>query len=243
VKEILTIEHLSKSFTIHNLHKHIEAIHDVCLALKEGEFVGITGKSGGGKSTIFKCIYRTYAPQQGSIWYNSKKFGLINMAELPEREIIYLRKYEIGYVSQFLHAIPRTTARELVKQAILEMGGENEYAEVETEKILEHFELDQELWDSYPATFSGGEKLRLNIARAMVKRPRLLLLDEPTASLDYVSKLKVRELIEQLIRQGTTMLGIFHDIEFMENLCNREYTMIDGKLADMQGMQKCCSVL
>lgn len=232
MEEILSIEHLSKSFTIHNLAKQIDALDDVSITLKEGEFVGITGKSGSGKSTVFKCIYRTYLPLKGRIWYNSKKFGPLNLVEAPERQIIYLRQHEIGYISQFLNVMPRTTARELVKQAILEMGQEDDYAEGEAEKMLAHFELDRELWDSYPATFSGGEKLRLNIARAMAKHPRLLLLDEPTASLDYASKLKVRELIEQLIREGTTMLGIFHDLEFMENLCNREYTMQDGKLFD-----------
>ncbi|MCB8815474.1 phosphonate C-P lyase system protein PhnL [Desulfosporosinus shakirovi] len=234
MEKILAIEHLSKTFVIHNLNKQIEALHDICIDLNEGEFVGITGKSGSGKSTVFKCIYRTYAPQQGCIWYHSKKFGLINLAELSERQMIYLRKYEIGYVSQFLNIMPRTTARELVKQAVLEMGYEEERAELEAVKMLVHFELDQELWDCYPGTFSGGEKLRLNIARAMVKRPRLLLLDEPTASLDPASKLKVRELIEQLKKEGTTMIGIFHDIEFMENLCTREYTMREGKLADFE---------
>lgn len=230
MEEILAIEHLSKSFVIHNLNKQIEALHDISLNLKEGEFVGITGKSGSGKSTVFKCIYRTYAPQKGCVWYRSKKYGPINLAELSERQIIYLRKHEIGYVSQFLNTMPRTTAQELVKNAVLEMGHEEKYAELEANKMLEHFELDRELWDCYPSTFSGGEKLRLNIARAMVKCPRLLLLDEPTASLDYTSKLKVRELIEQLKREGTTMMGIFHDLEFMENLCNREYTVRDGKL-------------
>lgn len=233
MEEILAIEHLSKSFTIHNLDKQIEALHDINIAIKEGEFVGITGRSGSGKSTIFKCIYRTYAPQEGSIWYNSEKLGRINLSEASERQIIYLRKHEIGYVSQFLNVMPRTTARELVKQAVLEMGYEEDYAEREVEQMLEHFELDRGLWDSYPATFSGGEKLRLNIARAMVKHPRLLLLDEPTASLDYAAKLRVREVIEQLIREGTTMMGIFHDLEFMENLCSREYTMQYGKLVDV----------
>ena len=232
MEKILAIEHLSKSFSIHNLDKHIEALHDICIDLKEGEFVGITGKSGSGKSTVFKCIYRTYAPQKGSIWYNSKKFGFVNLAELSERQMIYLRKHEIGYVSQFLNTMPRTTAQELVKQAVLEMGDGEDYAEREANKILEHFELDKELWGCYPGTFSGGEKLRLNIARAMVKRPRLLLLDEPTASLDQASKLKVRELIEQLKREGTTMMGIFHDLEFMGNLCSREYTMRHGKLVN-----------
>lgn len=243
MEAILTIEHLFKSFTIHNLDKHITAIEDVNLSVKEGEFVGITGKSGSGKSTVFKCIYRTYAPQQGNIWYNSDKFGLVNLAEIPERQIIDLRKYEIGYVSQFLQVMPRTTARELVQQAILEMGGEELYAEGETEKILQHFDLNKELWDSYPATFSGGEKLRLNIARAMIKHPKLLLLDEPTASLDYASKLKVRELIKQLINQGTTMLGIFHDLEFMENLCDREYRMHSGSLVNMQSTPKCLGII
>ena len=230
MEEILTLEHLSKSFTIHNLGKHIDSLNDINLSLREGEFVGITGKSGSGKSTVFKCIYRTYAPQQGRIWYKSKKFGRVNLTELPERQVVYLRKHEIGYVSQFLNVMPRTTARQLVIQSVLETGVGDKKAEWEAEKILSHFELDRELWDSYPATFSGGEKLRLNIARSMVKRPRLLLLDEPTASLDHDSKLRVRELIEQLIAEGTTMLGIFHDLEFMENLCNREYTLQNGKL-------------
>ncbi|WP_199617689.1 phosphonate C-P lyase system protein PhnL [Paenibacillus alkalitolerans] len=228
MKSILTIENLSKSFTLHNLNKHINALDRIDLDLKEGEFVGITGKSGSGKSTILKSIYRTYAVKGGNIWYASKKFGRINLAEASEREIVYLRKHEIGYVSQFLSVMPRTTARELVEQASAEMGNTEDAAKREAEKMLEHFELDEDLWDSYPATFSGGEKLRLNIARAMVKRPRLLLLDEPTASLDHGSKTKVRELMEQLMREGTTMLGIFHDLEFMNNLCHREYNMHDG---------------
>ncbi len=227
---ILTIDNISKSFTLHNLGKHIKAIDDIDLYVKEGEFVGITGKSGSGKSTVLKCIYRTYLPQGGAIWYHSKQYGPIDLARATEREMIYLRKHEIGYVSQFLHVMPRTTARELVQQAILEMGHGREFAQAEAEAMLSHFELDPSLWDSYPATFSGGEKLRLNIARAMVKHPRLLLLDEPTASLDNASKVKVRELMEQLMSEGTTMLGIFHDLAFMKNLCHREYNMQNGRL-------------
>jgi phosphonate C-P lyase system protein PhnL len=228
VENLLEIKDLSKSFTLHNLGKHIQAVNGIEILLKEGEFVGITGKSGSGKSTVLKCIYGTYRLQQGSIWYNSEKFGPINLAKSTEREMLYLRKHEIGYVSQFLNVMPRTTARQLVKQALLEMGNNQDIAEQETEKILTHFELGHDLWDSYPATFSGGEKLRLNIARAMVKKPRLLLLDEPTASLDHDSKMKVKMLIEQLMNEGTTMLGIFHDLEFMNNLCTREYSMQNG---------------
>ncbi|MGA5692724.1 phosphonate C-P lyase system protein PhnL [Cytobacillus pseudoceanisediminis] len=228
MENLLEIRELSKSFTLHNLGKNIHAVSGIDIRLGEGDFVGITGKSGSGKSTILKCIFGTYRLQHGSIWYNSKKFGPLNIAEATNRQMIYLRKHEIGYVSQFLNVMPRTTARQLVMQALIEMGRDLVHAEKETEQILSHFELDSELWDSYPATFSGGEKLRLNIARAMVKKPRLLLLDEPTASLDYESKMKVKVLIEQLMQEGTTMLGIFHDLEFMNNLCDREYNMQNG---------------
>lgn len=224
----MEINDLSKSFILHNQRKNIHAVSNITITVKKGEFIGITGKSGSGKSTILKSIYGTYRVQEGDIWYDSSRFGAINLANATEREMIYLRKHEIGYVSQFLNVMPRTTARQLVTGAILEMGQNREMANIETEKILGHFEIGKELWDSYPATFSGGEKLRLNIARAMVKRPRLLLLDEPTASLDHDSKVKVKTLLEQLMNEGTTMLGIFHDLEFMNRLVTREYSMQNG---------------
>jgi alpha-D-ribose 1-methylphosphonate 5-triphosphate synthase subunit PhnL len=222
---ILAIHHMSKSFTIHQLDKHLTGCKDINLRIGPGEFVGITGRSGSGKSTILKLIYRTYLPQEGEVWYASERYGLIDLTKTDERQIIYLRRHEIGYVSQFLHVIPRTTAREIVEKAVLETGADHQTALKRSKEILAHFELDRELWDSFPATFSGGEKLRLNVAHAMVKHPRLLLLDEPTASLDLHSKTKVRELIEQLKDEGTTMLGIFHDIEFMSGLCDTEYNM------------------
>ncbi|MGH4051626.1 MAG: phosphonate C-P lyase system protein PhnL [Clostridium sp.] len=229
MNDMLKIENLWKTFNIHNIGKHINASQDVSITVKAGEFIGITGRSGSGKSTILKCIYRTYLPEKGDIWYDSKKFGLINLSKASERHIIYLRKYEIGYVSQFLNSMPRTTAREIVEQAVIEMGFSKEIASRDAQKMLAHFELGEELWDSYPNTFSGGEKLRLNIARAMVKHPRLLLLDEPTASLDEESKYRVKELIQQLKEEGTTMIGIFHDIDFMTGLCDKKYNMQAGQ--------------
>lgn len=227
---LLKIEDLSKSFFLHHLNKTIIALEDINLVLHPGEFVGITGKSGSGKSTILKCIYRSYFPQQGSIWYQSHNFGLMNLGEADDQKIIYLRRHEIGYISQFLNLTPRTTALESVVSSMLEMGIDDFVAKKEARNILRHFDLDEELWDNYPSTFSGGEKLRLNIARAMVKKPRLLLLDEPTASLDHSSKMKVRELIAQLMKSGTTMMGIFHDLEFMSDLCHRSYEMREGNL-------------
>lgn len=230
---LLSIEHLSKSFTLHRVNRRIQGCDDVSFSIEPGEFVGITGRSGSGKSTILRCIWRTNLPEKGRILYDSARFGTIDLCTASQRQMLYLRAYELGYVSQFLSALPRQTAYEIVLKSALEAFGasERERAEAETERMLRHFDLDEELWELYPRTFSGGEKLRLNIAAAMIKRPRLLLLDEPTASLDDASKLKVRELIEQLKDQGTTMLGIFHDLEFMEGLCDHEFNMQEGVLA------------
>ena len=136
----------------------------------------------------------------------------------------------MGYVSQFLNVLPRQTAYDIVLKGALETYGVERMGEARqhTERMLRHFDIAENLWELFPRTFSGGEKLRLNIAAAMIKRPRFLLLDEPTASLDNASKVKVRELIEQLKGEGTTMLGIFHDLEFMEGLCDREFNMQSG---------------
>lgn len=222
---MLEIAGFGKGFTIHHLGKTMPATENIYFSLEAGEFIGIVGKSGSGKSTILKSIYRTYLPDTGKILYDSERFGLVDLAQVNERQMLYLRKYEIGYVSQFLNVMPRTTCRQLVTNALLEMGESEEVSKAEAEKALTHFELDSKLWDSYPNTFSGGEKLRLNIAMATVKNPRLLLLDEPTASLDEQSKVKVREIIEKLKNNGTTLVGIFHDIEFMEGLCDKVFDM------------------
>lgn len=222
---MLEIKNFSKQFTIHHLGKTMQAVEQIDFSLEVGEFIGIVGKSGSGKSTILKSIYRSYLPDKGNILYNSERFDKIDLSKATERQILYLRQYEIGYVSQFLNVMPRTTSRQLVEKALLEMGEQEESARKEAESALMHFELDPKLWDSYPNTFSGGEKLRLNIAMATVKKPRLLLLDEPTASLDHQSKMKVREIIEKLKGNGTTLVGIFHDIEFMEGLCDKVFDM------------------
>lgn len=230
---LIEVKHLKKSFTTHHLQKTLVAVEDISFSVPNGGFLGVVGKSGSGKSTIIKCIYRTYLPQSGEILYHSDRYGLVDLATAEEQVILDLRKREIGYVSQFLSHMPRTTSFELVENSLLEMGVTKEEAKEEAERALRHFDLPEELWNHYPNTFSGGEKLRLNIATAIVKKPRLLLLDEPTASLDYASKLKVRESIEKLKAQGTTMIGIFHDLEFMEGLCDETFEIVNHKREEL----------
>ncbi len=226
--EILKIENVAKNFYLHNAQKEIHSCQNISFSLEEGQFIGIVGLSGAGKSTILKCIHRTYLASEGHIYYQSAAFGQIDLTQASEREILYLRKKELGYVSQFLNVMPRTTAREHVMNALLETGVSGEDAKSRSEEMLTYFRLPENLWDIYPNTFSGGERLRLNLAHTMVKQPRLMLLDEPTASLDNKTKLLVKDMLVKLKSQGTSMIGIFHDLEFMDGLCDRVFNISEG---------------
>jgi len=228
--EILTITNLAKNFYLHNPGLEIKSCQNINLSLKKGEFIGIVGLSGAGKSTILKCINRSYLPMQGKIIYDSEAFGRIDLTTATEREVIYLRRHEIGYVSQFLNVMPRTTAKEHVMNALIDMGTDIQTAEAQAIGMLLYFRLPENLWDIYPATFSGGERLRLNLAHAMVKKPRLLMLDEPTASLDNKTKVLVRDILQMLKGMDTSMIGIFHDIEFMEGVCDKVFSISDGAI-------------
>ena len=228
---ILEIKGLGKNFYLHHAGREIHSCENINFSLEEGQFIGIVGRSGAGKSTILKCIHRTYLPTSGDILYDSLAYGKISLARAAEREILYLRSHEIGYVSQFLSVMPRTTAKEHVMQALLETGWDGEDAQRKAEEMLDYFQLPENLWDIYPNTFSGGERLRLNLAHTMVKRPRLMLLDEPTASLDNKSKVLVKDMLLKLKQEGTSMIGIFHDLEFMDGLCDRVFNISEGTFA------------
>lgn len=229
---ILEVNNFSKDFELHALNKTIKACSEINFTISKGEFLGIIGKSGAGKSTILKSIYKTYIPTTGEIIFNSEIYGKIDLSTIGDREMINLRKKEIGYVSQFLKTFPRITAIELVVHSLIESGFEKDCAYDMAKDILTQFEIKENLWDAYPNNFSGGEKLRLNLAQAMVKKPRLLLLDEPTASLDNQSKIYVKEKMLELKNQGTTMIGIFHDIEFMETVIDKTFTMTKGTISE-----------
>ncbi len=227
MEHILEIKGLSKQFYLHEQGREIKSCRDISFTLDKGGFIGIVGTSGAGKSTVLRCIYRTYSVTTGK---RDVRFTFLRQAGSgrAEEEIIHLRKVEIGYVSQFLSILPRTTAREHVINGALDAGFSYEESREKAEEMLRYFKLSETLWDIYPNTFSGGEKLRLNLAHAMVKTPRLLLLDEPTASLDNSTKLLVKELLMKLKAEGTSMIGIFHDLEFMEGLCDRVYNISKG---------------
>lgn len=222
---MLTIENLSKSFNMQILDdKHIPGCRDVSFRIEAGQFFALAGPSGVGKSTVLKCIYRTYLPVSGHIWYDSAAYGRVDLATAPEHLLLEIRDHEMGYVSQFLNVIPRVSALDLVMEPILSRNSVN-YTQARERAchLLERLHIPKELYDAYPATFSGGEQQRINIARAIGWQPRLLLLDEPTASLDAESIERVLELLKELQEQGTTMVGIFHDHEIMNRTASHIY--------------------
>lgn len=229
MEPILEIEGLSKRFYLHEQGREIKSCKDISFSLNKGEFIGIIGLSGAGKSTVLRCIYRTYLATTGRVMYDSLSYGKLDLVTADERQIIQLRKIEIGYVSQFLTILPRTTAKQHVINGALDAGFSYEESVEKAEEMMRYFKLNEELWDIYPNTFSGGEKLRLNLAHAMVKAPRLLLLDEPTASLDNNTKILVKKLLMKLKSEGTSMIGIFHDLEFMEGLCDQVFNISQGE--------------
>jgi len=217
---MLTVEKLTKNFTLHILNgKRIEACKDVSFTVPKGGFLGLAGPSGAGKSTVLKCLYRTYLPCSGSILYESASGATVDLANLNDRAILDIRTKEIGYVSQFLKVIPRVSALDLVMEPILERNGVSvEEARERASGLLKRLRIPSHLFDAYPATFSGGEQQRVNIARAVSWKPRLLLLDEPTASLDTGSVGIVMEILKELRQEGTTMIGIFHDTDLLESV-------------------------
>lgn len=229
----IEVKGLCKKFTMHILNdKVIEALHDLDFHIKEGEVVGLAGKSGAGKSTLIKCIYRTCIPSQGEIIYNSKKFGKIDLAKADDYEVLALRKSEITYCSQFLSVIPRVTANDVVAGSLVSKGESWEKAREITKEYLSKLGLDEELWDAYPSTFSGGEQQRINVARAIISKPNFLLIDEPTASLDQKTKDIVIGMVLDLKKQGTSVLCITHDPYTMEHIADRVIELKNGKIVE-----------
>jgi alpha-D-ribose 1-methylphosphonate 5-triphosphate synthase subunit PhnL len=224
---MLSVENLNKTFNIQILNdKQIAGCHDISFQVETGEFFALAGPSGKGKSTVLKCIYRTYLPGSGSIWYDSETYGRVDLANAPERMILDIREKEMGYISQFLNVLPRVSAVDLVMEPILARNGlSNEEARKRAVSLLQQLHIPEELFDAYPATFSGGEQQRINIARAIGWRPRLLLLDEPTASLDADSIERVLAMLKELRQEGTTMVGIFHDQTIMQATATSIYRL------------------
>ena len=217
---ILSVRDLGKSFYIHDRAKHVPAAMGISFDLKPGQLAALVGPSGAGKSSLLKAIYRTYVPSSGQVLYRAATGGIVDLATAPETTITALRRAEIGFVTQFLHCLPRLSTLDVVARPLLQQGVARPAAHEKAARMLAALAIPQQLWDATPATFSGGERQRVNIARSFTQGGRLMLLDEPTASLDPVSRENVCAMIEAAKAEGVAMVGIFHDMGVVERLAD-----------------------
>lgn len=235
MSHFLEVNNLSKSFLLHILgEKLIPALTDINFCMDQGEIVGLTGKSGSGKSSLMKCIYRTYLASDGEMWYESSQYGRIDLLKANEHQVLKIRKEEMTYCSQFLSVIPRVPAVEVVAETLVSKGVEEAKAESQAKDFLVRLGLPQELWDAYPSTFSGGEQQRINVARSIISKPRFLLIDEPTASLDQKTKDVVIDAILEMKKSGTSVVLITHDTYTLKRLADRELRLENGRVTEAQ---------
>ena len=179
-------------------------------ALKTRECAVLGGPSGVGKSSIIKMLYGNYAADTGQIIVQHDG-RLIDLASASPRTVLAVRRDTIGYVSQFLRTVPRVSAVDVVAEPLAVRGVDREDARAKARELLARLNLPEMLWSLPPATFSGGEQQRVNIARGFITDHPVLLLDEPTASLDAKNRQVVMEMIGEKKAAGVALLGIFHD--------------------------------
>lgn len=216
---LLQVQGLSKTFFIHHLERRIPAFQNLDFSLGAGQFKLVSGQNGAGKSTLLRCLHRSALPSSGEARYQSHH-GDIDLATAHDVDITLLRREEIGYVSQFLRPRPRTSALEIVVEGA--PGLPRAEAENLAVELLTELGLKRELWNAYPSTFSGGEQQKVNLARALIRPQRLLLLDEPTASLDAGARQALKHRLSQLKESGVALLGVFHHPADVDGLVDDE---------------------
>ena len=218
---ILVVSEVAKGFVMH-LRGGLElpVVRNVGFSLSSGECAVLGGPSGVGKSSILKMLYGNYGVDAGQILiHHHGKY--VDVASASPRQVLAVRRDTIGYVSQFLRAVPRVSALDVAAEPLVMRGTPVEQARLQAGALFEQLNLPERLWSLPPATFSGGEQQRVNIARGFITDHPVLLLDEPTASLDATNRDVVIELIRAKKRQGVALLGIFHDGEVRDAVADR----------------------
>jgi alpha-D-ribose 1-methylphosphonate 5-triphosphate synthase subunit PhnL len=228
---VLVVEALEKTFTLHTQGGiQLPVLRGVDLTVYPGECVALTDPSGSGKSTLLRSVYANYRPQRGRILV-AHDGTRIDIVGAGPRELLAVRRRTIGYVSQFLRVIPRVPTLDVVVEPLRAFGVARDAALERGRALLARLRIPERLWSLSPVTFSGGEQQRVNLARGFVADFPILLLDEPTASLDVASRSLVIELIRDALARRTAIVGAFHDAEVREAVATRTVSLHAGVAA------------
>ncbi|MEO1322118.1 MAG: phosphonate C-P lyase system protein PhnL [Pseudomonadota bacterium] len=223
----IEIENLEKHFVLHNADgAKIPVFENLHLSVKSGECVVLAGVSGVGKSTLMRSIFGNYLPTGGAVRVFHEG-EMVDITQAPPFQLLDIRRRTLGYVSQFLRVIPRISTIDLVMQPLLDNGVSAQEAEERAKFMLDMLQLPRAHWDLPPATFSGGEQQRVNIARSFVLDFPVMLLDEPTASLDAANRERVIALIKRALDKGSALIGIFHDEAVRQAVATRFFEVSD----------------
>ena len=208
---LIEVQDLSKTFTLHQQNGVVlNVLRGLNFSVRGGECLVLHGHSGAGKSTLLRTLYGNYLPAGGSIRLQHQGQWLEMVGAVP-RDVLAVRQQTLGYVSQFLRVIPRVPTLDVVMEPALARGWNRDEAKARAEDLLSRLNIPKRLWQLAPGTFSGGEQQRVNIARGFMVPWPVMLLDEPTASLDDVNRQVVLELINEAKAGGAALIGIFHD--------------------------------
>jgi alpha-D-ribose 1-methylphosphonate 5-triphosphate synthase subunit PhnL len=222
---LLATEGLGKAFLLHlQGGVCIPVLEGVELKLRAGECIALGGPSGAGKSTLMRCLYGNYRADAGRILLRHEG-AMVDIAAADPRLVLAVRHATLGYVSQFLRVVPRVAAVDIVAEPRLAHGCPLEEARVEAAALLLRLKIPHRLHGLPPATFSGGEQQRVNLARGFIGRHPVLLLDEPTASLDAANRDVVIAMIQEAKARGTAIVGIFHDPAVRDAVADRIFAV------------------
>ena len=216
----IALARVAKTFTMHlQGGVRLSVVNDVSFSVRHGQCVVLGGPSGIGKSSILKMIFGNYRCDAGQILLQAGG-TTVDVARADPRGMLALRMHTISYVSQFLRAIPRVAAIDIVAEPLVLTGTAPEAARARAGELLTVLNVPQRLWALPPATFSGGEQQRINIARGFLADKPLLLLDEPTASLDAANRAVVADLINAKKRRGAAIVAIAHDADVRDAIAD-----------------------
>lgn len=233
---LIEVRDLSKTFTLHQQNGVVlNVLRGMNFTVRGGECLVLHGDSGAGKSTLLRTLYANYLPAGGSIRVQHDGQWLELVGAEP-RQVLVVRRQTLGYVSQFLRVIPRVSSLDVVMEPALSRGWSKADARARAEQLLTRLNIPQRLWQLAPGTFSGGEQQRINIARGFMVQWPVLLLDEPTASLDDSNRQVVLELMNEAKNAGAALIGIFHDRTAREAVADRylDMTPVDLTAKELQ---------